>query len=177
MLQARAASLRLRSDAAAAMTEAGVAAAEPGLFGSLLDGLPSKEKLQLMERVLETDVSTSAGRALLENLTAYEVRLAGALELEGKLHRLKAVISDRSEPMAKRRRAGRSLTQMGDQTVADHLIGMVIVEEDAMLRQEAVTGLLRLRLGGKRLEFPAEPIRRQIAREGGNYQHIGHPVR
>jgi len=85
MLQARAASLRPRPGGAATdMTEAGVAVTEPEPFGSLLDGLPSREKLRLMERVLETDASTSTGRALLENLTAYEARLVSSLELEAR---------------------------------------------------------------------------------------------
>ncbi len=180
VLQARAASLRPRGVAGgsdAEVTEAGVAVGEPEPYGSLLNGLPSRQKLELIQQALDTEAGSSNGKALLETLTAYETRMASSLELEGKLHRLKAVISDQGEPMARRRRAVRSLTQMGGQSVADHLIGMVIVEEDAILRQEAVTGLLRLRLGAARLEFPVQPIRRQIAREVANYQHIVHLVR
>ncbi|MBI4343126.1 MAG: MFS transporter [Candidatus Omnitrophica bacterium] len=142
-------------------------------FQSLTGGQASSRKLVLVDRLLaaRSPASTHA-KELLQELHAYEARLAPPSEFEAAAHRLKAVISDQQMPMAKRRQAVRLLSRAADQATVDYLLGMVMVEEDAALRQEAVRGLVRLRLKGKRLEFPERPIRRQIAYEVTNSQRI-----
>ncbi len=169
MLQARARALRPRADEPEVAREP----SEPEPFGALTDSQLSRRKLALVGRLLGASAAASpAGRELLEGLAAYDVRLAGALEVDGQLPRLRAIVSDATEPMARRRRALRSLVRTDEQEVVDVLAGMMVAEPDAVLRQEAVIGLVKLRLRGGRLEFPLPAIRRQAAREVANYQRI-----
>ena len=183
VLQARAASrLQPRPAAEAAHSGEGVRAVwEEELlvpFQSLTGGQASSRKLALVDRLLAARSPASIQtkdvlKELLTELHAYEARLAPSSEVETAAHRLKAVISDQQTPMAKRRQAVRLLSRAADQATVDYLLGMVMVEEDASLRQEAVRGLVRLRLKkGKRLEFPERPLRRQIAYEVANYQRV-----
>ncbi len=79
---------------------------------------------------------------------------------------------DAYENMSKRRHAARLLSKVSDQSTVDYLLGVILVETDAALRQEAVLGLVRLRLRSPELDFPKQPIRRQIAAEVENYQRI-----
>ena len=146
---------------------------EASPFGSLTDGQPSLRKLDLINRLLETqEALPSHARTLIAELTAYETHFANPSELDATLPRLKLVVGSQHEPMAKRRQAIRLLSRSADQETVDYLFGLVMVEEDAVLRQEAVRGLVKLRLGGGRLDFPLAPIRRQIGYEIANYQRI-----
>jgi hypothetical protein len=47
-----------------------------------------------------------------------------------------------------------------------------MVEEDTVVRQEALRGLVRIRIRGGRLEFPLPAIQRQIAREVEDYRRV-----
>ena len=167
MLQARASAKRSAPGASRAAEEL----VDP--FGSLTVGRSPAHKLALIDRV----VAHQAGlpphtKELLAELTAYEAPLAGASGVEGNAAQLKSLITDRSAPLAARRQALRLLARAARQETVDYLFGMVMVEEDALLRQEAILGLVKVRLRGGRLEFPAQPIRRQIANEVANYQRI-----
>lgn len=168
MLQARAAVLRPPAEGPGEAESS-----EPEPFGSLTDGQPSDRKLVLLGRLLEaTAASSPAGHELLESLTAYELRLAGPLEIDGHVQRLKALVGDHTEPMAKRRRALRSLARTDQQEAADFLVGLMVAEPEVLLRQEALVGLVKLRLRGARLSVPASLIRRQVAREVAHCQRI-----
>ena len=153
-------------------------AREPvGPFGALLEHSDAGTKLELIAHVLgkQHELSSTA-HALLAELTTYETALANDLEAETPAERLRAIISSRLEPIGRRRQAIRWLAHSADQDIVDYLLGTVLVEEDLLLRQEAVRGLVRLRLRRQPLEFPAQPIRRQIAREVANYQRIAQVV-
>ncbi|OGX28508.1 MAG: hypothetical protein A3B78_00195 [Omnitrophica WOR_2 bacterium RIFCSPHIGHO2_02_FULL_67_20] len=153
----------------------GETSASPEPFGALMDGQPSSRKLVLLDRLVGTAGPASAhGKALLEELAAYELRVTDSAEMEHGFQRLKSIIGDQQEPMATRRQAIRVLARTGDQAAVDYLFGVVTVESDAILRQEAVRGMVRLRIRGGRLEFPVQLIRRQIASEVANHQQIVH---
>jgi ATP/ADP translocase len=179
ILQARAVSRRPQAQTAAFASPGeplGAWAGEPiEPLSSLTDGSLPARKLALINRLVGTKEELSShAKVLITELTTYEMHLASASELEGEARRLRVVISDRRESTAKRRQAIRLLARSADQAVVDYLFGMVMVEDDVVLRQEVVRGLVRLRLRGERLEFPVRPIRRQIAHEVVNYQRIVH---
>ncbi|MBI3997248.1 MAG: MFS transporter [Candidatus Omnitrophica bacterium] len=179
MLQARAQAKR-RSTPTALLNEADavgtVSSAELiELFGSLTDGQPSGKKLELLDRLMSGKrVPATQMKELLTELTAYEARLANPLELEAQIPQLKTVIGSQRESMAKRRQAIRLLARLPSQDTVDYLFGIILLEGDAVLREEAVKGLVKLRLHGVRFDFPAEAIRRQIAHERENYQRVIH---
>jgi ATP/ADP translocase len=165
MLQARAASLRRPG--------LGLAPEEPALFGTLTDAQPPARKLALIDRMIGAHEPLAIhGRELIAKLTAYETHLGD--ELDQQAHRLKALISNQSEIMSRRRHAIRLLVRSGDQAAVDYLFGIATVEEDCVLRHEAVRGLVKLRLRHKHLEFPINAIRRQVTYEVANYQRIVH---
>jgi len=178
MLQARAAARTPRTTLPPSEQPGGANGRdEPHLidpFGSLTARRPPTTKLALVDQLMATPTaSPSQTTELLAALAAYETHLSGPSELETGYPQLRALITDRSVPMPKRRQAIHLLTRAADQATVDFLFGMVMVEEDAVLRQEAVLGLVKVRLRGKgRLEFPIEPIRRQVGREVANYQRI-----
>ncbi|MDP3722074.1 MAG: Npt1/Npt2 family nucleotide transporter [Candidatus Omnitrophota bacterium] len=145
--------------------------AEP--LGSLTDGRLSERKLALVGQLVTTPAGPSPGaQELCDELAAYETHLASVGELGRELGRLTTEVSDPRVPMGTRRQAIRVLSRVVDQRTVDYLFGVVVVEEDPLLREEAVRGLVRLRVRGRRLEFPARPIRRQVAREVDHYQRI-----
>lgn len=166
MLQARAHS---RRQAAAA-----VAATESDLFGPLVDGHPTGRKMELIRSALAATVQPPApAEELLAALKAYEsLPEAPAMEGESEMTRLKRVISSQQEPVARRCQAMRSLSKTSGQETVDYLFGVITVEEDALLRQEALRGLVRVRIRGERLEFPVAAIKRQIAREVDDHRRV-----
>lgn len=178
VLQARAASRRAAShdEGAVLLREADGSSrreetAEP--FGSLTDGQPSARKLVLVDQLIAAIASPAPHtRALLEELIAYEHHVESSSEFEMERASLKAVIADPLQSMAKRRQAVRLITRLVDQETVDHLLGMVMVDADALLRQEAVKGLVRMRLRKPVFEFPVRAIHRQVAHEVANYQRI-----
>ena len=149
--------------------------ASPEPFGALMNGESSGRKLALLDRLVGAAGQSSAhAKALRDELSAYELFLADPLETEYGFQRLTAIIGSQHEPVAKRRQAIRVLARAGEQSAVDYLFGIVTVESDIVLRQEAVKGMVRMRLRSSRLEFPLQLIRRQIAGEVGNYQRIVH---
>jgi hypothetical protein len=175
-LQARAARSRAQAQPAPAM--AGPASAEWGvegieLFGPLVTLPPSARKLALLQELVAVKDSPSLHtKDLLSALNAYEAPLPqGALGVI-ETAQLKALIADRRRPMPMRRQAMRTLVRAADQATLDYLFGIMLVEAEAPLRHEAVLGLVKLRLKRARLEFPVQPIRRQIAAEAANYKRI-----
>jgi hypothetical protein len=144
-------------------------------LGALMVDQPSARKLALLDRLVEPATQTSDhARTLLRELTAYERYLADTMDPAFGMQRLRSIISDQREPMAKRRQAIRILARTGDQNGVDFLFGIVTVEVDAILRQDAVRGMVRMRMQSGGLEFPTQPIRRQIGSEVANYQRIVH---
>ncbi|MBI2495664.1 MAG: hypothetical protein HYW10_03755, partial [Candidatus Omnitrophica bacterium] len=146
---------------------------EPVPIGSLMDNQPSTQKLALFERLVTSDGSPSAlTRELLAALTDYEIGVASPSALRGEATRLQAIIDDEGRPMAQRRQAIRQLVQLAHHEAVDYLFRVAMREGDAMLRREAVYGLVTLRLRGARPAFPVQPIQRQIAHEVATYQRI-----
>jgi ATP/ADP translocase len=143
-------------------------------FDPWLGGRHSAKKLALVDRLLGAEGERSLlVRELVAELSEYETLPSGVV-VDGPPSQLKALITDPSTPMARRRQAVHRLSRMKDQASVDYLLGLILVEEEAVLRHEAVRGLLRLRLARARLDFPVQPIRRQIVREVANYQRILH---
>lgn len=174
ILQARAASRHAPPPRAPAEpAEPGGRLAGVSLFRSLVDAPSSARKLALLNRLIgaEDRWSTDAA-ALLAELTAYETRPPQAADRRRETEQLKRTISDPHEPMAARCEALRRLAGCAEQATVDYLFGIATVEADAVLRQEALCGLVRLRLGGGGLEFMVQPVRRQIVREVANYERI-----
>jgi hypothetical protein len=170
ILQARAAARRSRPPAASTgMPETG---ADEMALASV--EAPPVRKLALADRLVRSREELSLhARELLEELTAYETPLSDSVE--GGIGQLKSIAGDQRMPVARRRLAIRGLARHAEQAVVDYLLGLVIVEEDVIIRQEAVRGLVRLRLRRHaRLDFPTQPIRRQLEQEVGDYQRILH---
>jgi len=135
----------------------------------------SAHKLALMQRVMALKPpASSPAKTLLAELAAYETgREAGkSTGRDMSPDRLKDLISDHGIPITERRRALEWLARSAEQTTVDYLCGLMVVEPDVTLRQEAVKTLVRLRLQKVRLEFPVSAIRRSIAREVSEYQRI-----
>ena len=146
---------------------------EPVAFGSLTDGYPSAQKLALLDRLIRTETAPAPlAQDLVAGLTDYETGCASPSELDAEAARLHTVISDQRSSIAKRRRAIRLLIRCPDQRTVDYLFGVMMLENDAILRREAMRGLVRLRLHGRRFEFPPQAIHRQIASEVDNYCRI-----
>jgi len=179
ILQARAASRR-RRDLAVTMTPQPVwPVAEleelEERFESLALGNPAHRKLILASQLFATNGALAEGAdELLEELARYEQRptIAEAWELSPSFERLKECLQDRHEPMAARRYAIKQLIQRDGQDAVDCLLGMLMVEEDAVMRREILRGLTKLRLRSPRLEFPRRLIRRQIAKEAQACQRV-----
>ena len=139
------------------------------------DGQPALRKLTLLKDVVAAKGSpVSYARELIEELTAYEARRAGPAAVDGDTVRLKAMVGDPRVPMAERTQAIRLLTRSADQRAIDVLVGMVMADSDAALREEALRGLVQLCLRRTRLEFPVLPMRRQITQEIEQYTRILH---
>jgi hypothetical protein len=139
------------------------------------DGRSSAKKLALVDRLVgATEPVSPEARELIEELTAYETRVEGVVAFDVGTERLKRLINDQAASMARRCQALRLLLRTATQATVDYLFGIAMVEADAVLRQEALSGLVALRLRGEALEFPTQPIRRQVAREVANYQRIIH---
>ena len=177
ILQARAEARRAGSLPSGAPAEAGgrgnggPAAMEPA--AALLNGALPARKLALLDHLVEASGAMSApAKKLVEELASYELPLESLAEPDVASARLKLVISDPTEPMARRRHAVRTLGRAGDQAAVDYLVGMVLIGGDSALRQEAVRGLIRLRLERPQLEFPVATLRRQIAYEVQHSQRI-----
>ena len=170
MLQARAAAKRPAHKGASPERWAWESA-EP--FGSLTTGEPSPEKLLILERLVKTDgqISTVA-KELLADLTDYETLFINPLELEREAARLKDIISDHGHTVARRRQAVRLLGRFQTQQTVDYLYAIVMLEGDAVLRHEAVRGLVRMRLAGVRMDLPIPSVQRMIAEEVDNYQQV-----
>ncbi len=143
------------------------------LFGSLTDLPPAAKKLSLIDQLVATkEAAPLHVKDFLAELMAQETFSGNSAELGVEVHRLKAIVSDGSVAMAMRRQAIRLLARLSDQAIVDYLFGLLLVEEDLALRQEAVIGLIKLRLKRRSLEFPAKPIRRLVGYEVENYQRI-----
>lgn len=137
------------------------------------------QKLVLAGHVLTVEgVTANGGRQLLDALVRYEQRPPPVLPSVSSvpIERLKTCIQDPHEPMVVRRAAAVQLAQRGDQEAVDCLLGMLMVEQDAAMRQELIRGLVTLRMRAVRrglaLEFPKRVIRRQIAKEVQIYQRL-----
>ncbi|MBI3009742.1 MAG: hypothetical protein HYY57_02020 [Candidatus Omnitrophica bacterium] len=142
-------------------------------FGALTESQPAVRKLSLLDRFLRSaGVDIQAGKDLLSGLMVYESRSVSAVELGSEVENLKETICNPNESMAKRAQAIRLLGRLGTQVIVDDLFSIMVLERDALLRQELVRELVKLRLGGRPLEFPPRLTRRAIDGEVANYQRI-----
>ncbi len=175
MLQARALSRR-PPDARQASGEAGPLSGDGGAqpFGSLTDGQSLTDKLGWLNRLLTAGRGAlpPQAQALVAELTDYEAVLADRARLPEDPRQLQATIGNPREPMARRRASVRLLARPATQEAVDHLVGLMLMEADTLLRREATIGLVTLRLHGRPLQFPLQPIGRQIAREVSGYDQI-----
>lgn len=178
ILQARAVSRRRQEKPSAVMRSEGALAESEQLEAWLESLAPHhrvQRKLLLAGQLVAVDgFLTEEAKAFLESLAQYE---QWPPQFDGLPHELvqeqfKECLTDRHEPAAKRRYAIRRLIQQDGQETADCLLGMLMVEEDALIRQELIRGLTKLRIRSPRLEFPKRVVRRQIAKEVRTYQRI-----
>ncbi len=174
VLQARAAAKR-RATSTVAQGPAPSTGPATESLALLMDTYHTGVKLHLIEQLAaSTTLAGSPGRELIAELTAYETFIGQTVDLDGECAKLKAVSFNRQESMGRRREAIRRLVRFVNQATVDHLWGIVMAEGDATVRQEAVRGLVRLRLRDSKLEFLPQPIRRQIALEVATVQRIVH---
>ena len=134
-----------------------------------------QQKLALVSRLVANGGALSdESRQLLEALASDEQRLHGPTRWGSapSLEQLKDCLADRHESMADRRAAIKHMVQQDGQAAVDCLLGMLMVEEDVLMRRELIRGLTKLRLRGPRLEIPKRLIRRQIAKEVDGYQRV-----
>lgn len=151
-------------------------AALDGWLESLTPSRQLQQKLTLVSQLVATKGTLPAeSKQLLEALAEYEQRLQSPREwgASSSFEQLKECLADSHEPMANRRHAIKQLVQQDGQEAVDCLLGMLMVEDDTIMRQELIRGLTKLRLREpRRLEFPKRLIRRQIAKEIEGYQCI-----
>lgn len=137
---------------------------------------PVQQKLALVRQLVAANREPSEeSKQLLEALAEYEQRPHDPLTLEEGLpsmQQLKDWLSDPHQPMTVRRAAIKQLAQQGGQEAVDSFLGLLMVEEDAVMRQELIRGLTKLRLRQPKLEFPKRLIRRQLIKEVGKYRQI-----
>jgi hypothetical protein len=163
------------ASAAAGGVERPPISGEPGPFGSLTDSHFVEQKLALIDRLITTsDPQFPSATELMQALKTYETNFLNATEPGAGVAQLKVLIRDEREAIAARRQAIRAIARVSDQAVVDYLLGTIMVEEDAVLRREAVLGLVRLRLFWRRFEFPPAAIRGQIMKDVATYQCIIH---
>ncbi len=181
ILQARATARRSRESEAAIRHQeclpavAGSDALEERL-DSLLPGSPAHQKLVLASRLFAINGTLAEeSERLLSELTQYEQRPHASDQdgLQGSLEQLKACLQDRHQAMSTRRAAIKRVVQHDGQEAIDCLLGMLMVEDDEVMRQEVLRGLTKLRLRHPRgVEFPKPLIQRQVAKEVHTYQRI-----
>jgi len=170
MLQARAAS---RPAPAPSRTPAELSGETGETFGSLTDGRPSTRKLELVDRLVAAHgTSSPLAQELVQDLTDYETHAVSPAEFAGDPRWLRAVITDSGNSMATRRQAIRFLARFADSRTVDYLFAIVMLEGDAVLRQEAVRALVKLRLRGAPIEQTPQTIQRLVSSEVGEYQRI-----
>ena len=86
-------------------------------------------------------------------------------------------LTQHEQQMTKRRGTIKAIAQHHTQESVDRLLGMLMVEEDAVMRRELVRGLMKLRLRRVlRMEFPKRIIRRQIHKEVHAHRRIAQVV-
>jgi hypothetical protein len=138
---------------------------------------PVQQKLELVRQLIAENGGTLPEEAeqLLTALAEYEHRPHDPLKVEDRppsTQQLKDWLSDPHQPMAIRRTAIKQLGQQDGQEAVDSFLGLLMVENDAIMRQELIRGLTKLRLRQPKLEFPKRLIRRQIIKEVGAYRKI-----
>ena len=168
MLQARAAQ-RASREPATARSAGGL----DGLFGPLTGARASERKLALAAQLVSPPGNGALIRELLAGLEAYEEDGATSLlDARFQLAQLRTTIQRRDVSPVVRRQAVRLLVRQSDQDTLDYLCGMLLVEDDEVVRDEVIRQLVRLRLGMPGLSFPLALIRRQIGREVQSYQRM-----
>ena len=175
ILQARAVARRRAAGQAAAVEPLpGVDVGDP--FGTLTVGRAPRQKLSLFEALMADRMHMTHTRDLLAQLTRYEQALEGAAPFARafEVNWLKQVIQDRDQEMPLRKQAIHHLARQEDQDTFDYLCGMLMVEEEAILRDEVSKALVRMHMRAKLLQVPIAQIRRQIGREVESHQRVSH---
>ncbi len=173
ILQARAAARAASAQAAAP----GAASGEPPLSSAtvpLTSVSAPQRKLSLVTRLLEDHQHSAQARALVTELTRHEAAPSAAPHPERAydVAGLKELLRDRSQDTVVRRQAIQLLARHIDQNTFDYLCGVMLVEEEATLRHEAVRALVTMRLTRREVRVPVEQVRRQVAREVDYYTRI-----
>jgi hypothetical protein len=86
--------------------------------------------------------------------------------------RLRHLVQDRAQPLALRRLAVQLLGRPRDPDTMDFLCGLLLVEEDALLRHDVLRELVRLRLSRGTLSLPEAAFRRQVGREAAAFERV-----
>ncbi len=170
--------LQAKTDAAR-LAAAGIvsdSAPSPGSLEEAWEGLIIRQgphlKLSLANRLMNQAASVQV-KELLAILSSYEGIGDNLGALQGmSLPQLRLVIQDRTQPLATRVQATKALARQADQDTFDYFCGIVLTEEEFLLRHEVVRELVKMRLSQRTLQVPSSPLRRQIAHEVRHYQHI-----
>ena len=143
-------------------------------FGFLVASRGPEQKLALVAKLVADGSGAGLGQELLDRLRRYDEPLDDGAPLTPglELMTLQQTIQDHTKPVAMRRQAIRLVARHDSKDVADYLCGMIVVEEVAALRQEALRQLVKLRLSDRSLPMPIVLLRRQVAREVRDYQRV-----
>ncbi len=147
------------------------------LGGTLAAPRQPQRKLSLITQLVNGSRDADGhGKMLLTGLTSYEEPLSSLLPGESVIDagRLKAIIQDQQRPIPLRRQAIQVLARPKNQDALDYLCGMLIVEEEAVLRDEVLRQVVAVRLSRRGLQVPGGLVRRQVEREVQEYGRIRH---
>lgn len=134
-----------------------------GMLSTLTGARATHVRMQLAARLVEP--ANGHAKELLDGLASYEEAAPPRLDARFEAEQLHATIQDRDNPAAVRRHAVRLLARQANQDAMDYLCGMLIVEEEAVLRDEVLRELVKIRLAHRALQFPVPLLRRQVERE------------
>ncbi len=139
----------------------------PGDVLGVLTLPPSPKRKLALVRALMKDHTRIGDSDLLERLILFELSPPHAYrsDTEEEVIQLKHLIQNQASDLGERRQAIRAIGRRSDQNTMDYLCGLVLVEEEAMLRHEVTRELVKLHLRKPQLQLPAAQIRRQVARE------------
>lgn len=172
--------LQAKTDAAKSSAESPARSQQPTRFvsessGSLMTRRSAHHKLSLISRLVGmADATSEEAQKLLANLAKYEesAQARASSSAITSIHQLRSIVQDPSKPLSQRIQAVHSLARQTDQGIFDYLCGVVLVEDESLLRHEVVRVLVKMRLSHPSFQVPAAQLRRQVAREVHHFQRI-----
>jgi len=135
----------------------------------------ARQKLAMAPRLFAVNGRpVDESRELLRALEAHEqaAQRPAGWAAEPHPESLRAALQDARTSMATRRYVMQALIRTDADEAFDTLLGMLMVEEEQTMRQELLQGLVTLRVGHPRLEFPKRVIRRQITKEAERARQV-----